>query len=201
MPDLKPSHNHWRRKCAICNGLMGWCKCSGTSPDSGSMVTLHGIYQKCVDAALIKKDSSSFIELKRLGYYFNEKKELRIDPTIPLQFKEFMFSALDFFYYWTDQYEIMKKYTGEYTEAGNFMRYKFIPKNEIWIDISLPWNEVCLAISHESLESRTMQLSLQYDPAHLQAQKIEDYCRQNVAGKPGANETYVDTLLSDSGIG
>jgi len=177
MPDLKPQHNHWRRKCAICDSLMGWCKCSGTNPDSGSMVTLHGICQKCVDAALIKKDASIDLELKRLGYYFNEKKELRIDPKTPIKFKEFIFKAGPFFYYFVNEDEMQAKYTCEFTEAGNFKRYSFIPKNEFWIDIAQKPDDKKLQHSflHETVEVLYwIAFDSNYDTSHYMAEELEN---------------------------
>ena len=186
------AHQHYREKCIFCKKLTGnYCRCPGTTINDLGMHTKWSVCEKCYGKSI----PADYIYHKDSGTY-------SIDPMTPLKTKEFMFSALDFFYYWIDQYEIAAKYTGEFTEAGNFMRYPgFIPKNETWIDIALPWNEVVLALAHESLEARSMQFGLSYDPAHLQAQKIEDYCRQNIAGKTGTDENYVDSLLSDGGIG
>jgi hypothetical protein len=131
----------------------------------------------------------------------HSKKELKGNPNEPLKVNEFFLKVNNVFFYYIDANEAYAKFTSEFCGAGNWMRYLFIPKNEIWVDISQPFTEVAIACWHEFLEAHLMLLGLLYDPAHLAAQKLEDFQRQNLAGEPKTDETFIDNLLSDNGIG
>lgn len=74
----------------------------------------------------------------------------------------------DFNIFLVDGNIVKLKYEMDFVEAGNPFRYpKFIPKNEIWIDINLEpddWIPNCL---HEYIESILMRdRNLSYDKAH-----------------------------------
>jgi len=165
----------------MCNKQLDWCR----HDKSKGYKTLRGVCPDCLE-----KGSKS-----QAGDYFS-----KIDPDTPLKTKEFMFSTGQVMYYYVDGDEIANKWTGEWTLAGNWMRYKFQPEWEIWIDITADWSEVIESVWHESLEAEKMMRGLDYNTAHLRTQKIEDFCRQNAAGD-GGDETLIDELLSDNGIG
>lgn len=166
MPDLKPMHNHWRRKCAFCGTTMSWCKCEGTSADNGSMKTLHGICDKC--SAVLPKENKG------------------IDPTAPLKTKEYLTIIGDMFFYLVDQDEVQLKWTGEFVMAGSWKRFSFIPKFEGWIDIALDEFEIKDCLMHEYIESHTWDYyGGDYNKAHYATLKLQDWYYGNLGGKDG----------------
>ena len=65
----------------------------------------------------------------------------------------------------------------DFTEGGHDKVYKFIPKNEIWIDDAVNPNERDFIILHELHERNLMIIKYDYRKAHRSASKIEYYCR------------------------
>lgn len=67
-----------------------------------------------------------------------------------------------------------------FTEGGHHYVYKFVPKNEIWIDDSLNPIEYDYVIFHEVLERNLMKYNkLSYDHAHDAAINYEGSIRKN----------------------
>ena len=67
----------------------------------------------------------------------------------------------------------------DYGEGGHDIVYKFIPKNEIWIEDDMPSKERNFIILHELHERNWMLKGYKYIPAHKKATKIEDFARHN----------------------
>lgn len=66
----------------------------------------------------------------------------------------------------------------DFTEGGHHYVYKFVPKNEIWIDDSLNPIEYDYVIFHEAIERNLMKYDkLKYDNAHDVAIKYEAILR------------------------
>lgn len=55
--------------------------------------------------------------------------------------------------------------------------YKFIPKNEIWIDDANKKSEIKYVILHEIVESYYMRKGMSYSRAHNKANIIEEMAR------------------------
>jgi len=62
--------------------------------------------------------------------------------------------------------------------GGSDMAYSFIPKNQIWIEKSIPKNERKFILIHEFSERDMMKHGMGYDHAHLIANQIEDFSRK-----------------------
>ena len=69
---------------------------------------------------------------------------------------------------------IKKKYFMDYVEGGNDMAYKWMPKNQIWIDDNMSPKVMPHIIYHEYLERYLMKYKgMKYDDAHKIANKYE----------------------------
>jgi hypothetical protein len=75
----------------------------------------------------------------------------------------------------------------DFTEGGHDKVYSFIPKNEIWIDDDLNFDEIKFVLLHEVHERNLMAKGMRYDPAHKSSSKIEYYCRKH----PKKLDTYL----------
>ncbi len=68
----------------------------------------------------------------------------------------------------------------DFSIGGNDQRYKFIPKNEIWIDNSISVEELQYTIIHEIFERKLLKKGLTYNRAHdLAAQEEWKYRQKN----------------------
>jgi hypothetical protein len=73
-------------------------------------------------------------------------------------------------------------YFTDFAQGGNDKIYKFIPKNEIWIDDNLNPKEHKYVILHELYERNLMALGESYDIAHPKASKLELKFRKDSKG-------------------
>jgi hypothetical protein len=65
-------------------------------------------------------------------------------------------------------------YKTDYTEGGHGYVYRWVPKNEIWIEKDLHPAEIPFILAHEYLELRLMRdRGVEYDPAHAICSKME----------------------------
>jgi hypothetical protein len=79
--------------------------------------------------------------------------------------------------------EVRDKCYMAFTEGGNSQVYKFIPKNEVWIDDEVAPKERDFVLLHELFERKQMkEHGLKYDQAHKKASAIEWKYRQNPKG-------------------
>lgn len=67
----------------------------------------------------------------------------------------------------------------DFTEGGHDLVYKFVPKNEVWIDDDLNPRERDFVILHEIHERNLMKKGMDYNSAHNSSSKIEHHCRKN----------------------
>lgn len=61
----------------------------------------------------------------------------------------------------------------EFTEGGHDLVYKFVPKNEVWIDDDLFARERPYVLLHELNERRLMGRGLTYNQAHVRSSRLE----------------------------
>src|SRR5947209_6270859 len=70
-------------------------------------------------------------------------------------------------------------YKTDYTEGGHGYVYPWVPKPEIWIEVTLDRSELPYIVSHEFLERRLMHdAGLDYDQAHEICSKVEYKLRE-----------------------
>jgi hypothetical protein len=67
----------------------------------------------------------------------------------------------------------------DWTEGGHDLRYKFQPKNSIWIDNDLAVSERMAVIVHEAVERMLMALGWSYERAHEFATLVERAYRRD----------------------
>lgn len=70
--------------------------------------------------------------------------------------------------------EIRDNFKTDFTQGGNGYAYKWVPKNEIWIEDGLDDSEIPFVVLHELTEAKLMEnKKLTYDEAHILASKEE----------------------------
>jgi len=81
---------------------------------------------------------------------------------------------------WMVNGEIVRDiYFIDFTEGGHDKLYKFIPKNEIWIDNDISDSEINFILLHELHERYLMSRGWNYERAHKDSSSIEYYCRNH----------------------
>jgi len=67
----------------------------------------------------------------------------------------------------------------DFTEGGHDYVYKFVPKNEVWLDEQLSPKERKFVLLHELHERNLMAKGWHYFKAHRSSSKIEYHCRHH----------------------
>ncbi len=75
--------------------------------------------------------------------------------------------------YLVDGFYIRNHYDVDFVAGGHWLRYKFIPGGEIWIEDTVKPRERKFIILHEKTEVGLMQRGFTYNQAHKSANKIE----------------------------
>jgi hypothetical protein len=65
-----------------------------------------------------------------------------------------------------------------FTLGGHDYVYKYIPRNEIWIDDTVDESDITFIILHEAIERDHMKRGMEYEAAHIIATDIEVQARQ-----------------------
>lgn len=79
---------------------------------------------------------------------------------------------------WLVRGELVRDFCyNDYTEGGHEFVYKFVPKNEVWIDDDLSEEERKVVLLHEVHERRLMSTGMDYHHAHASASRIELHVR------------------------
>jgi hypothetical protein len=73
---------------------------------------------------------------------------------------------------------VRDRFCPEFTLGGHGLRYRFIPRREIWIDDAVVQRERHLIIAHEVLELGLMRRGLSYHAAHRRASALERRLRR-----------------------
>jgi hypothetical protein len=87
----------------------------------------------------------------------------------------------------------------DFIEGGNGLRYDYIPKDEIWLDMEVKYLNWPYILMHEAYECRLMQQGMDYNAAHRRANGVERALRVRGLPEP-ANPIAVDmdgTLADD----
>jgi len=74
--------------------------------------------------------------------------------------------------------QVRDKKDVEFTEGGNDLAYRYIPKDEIWVDDSLKTEERPPIILHEAYERERMAKGEDYEEAHAEASQVEKKARK-----------------------
>src|SRR5207249_5041677 len=71
-------------------------------------------------------------------------------------------------------------YKTDYTEGGHGYVYRWVPKQEIWVEWAVDRRELPFIVAHEYLELRLMRdAGVEYDPAHEICSTVEFELRKN----------------------
>jgi hypothetical protein len=70
----------------------------------------------------------------------------------------------------------------DFVQGGNGYRYDFVPREELWVDASMPPEEVPLVVMHECEEAELMAGGMDYEEAHDVAKSMEDAARRKICG-------------------
>jgi hypothetical protein len=74
---------------------------------------------------------------------------------------------------------VRDKYDDDFTEGGHGLVYKYIPKNEVWVDDDIHKDDKPFVLYHELYERNLMEKGEQYNRAHKEASKKEQFLRNN----------------------
>jgi hypothetical protein len=79
---------------------------------------------------------------------------------------------------------IRNNFDSDFVQGGNGQRYRFCPKSELWIDDSIPEEEMPYVALHECYETFLMsERGYDYERAHDCAKRLENKFRRE--GRPG----------------
>jgi 8-oxo-dGTP pyrophosphatase MutT (NUDIX family) len=76
--------------------------------------------------------------------------------------------------YLVDGEFVRDHHDSDFTQGGNGFRYRFIPRDEIWVDDDTPHHEIPYVVQHECQESEKMLAGESYEHAHDEAKRTED---------------------------
>jgi hypothetical protein len=79
-----------------------------------------------------------------------------------------------------DGFHVRNTYDSDFSQGGNGYRYRWIPKDEIWIDACLSPEEADLVVYHECIECEFMKKGDTYYRAHNRAKYREDQLRKTL---------------------
>lgn len=79
--------------------------------------------------------------------------------------------------HFVDGTHVRNHYDSDFSQGGNGFRYRWIPKNEIWIDAQISEAEWPFIAFHECTEVELMRSGMSYDRAHDKAKAQEDQLR------------------------
>ncbi len=74
--------------------------------------------------------------------------------------------------------EVMLRHDMDFHDAGNWKRYAFIPKGQVWLDDRIDSKDWPYNLYHELYEVRLMEGGLSYDAAHKRANGVERELRE-----------------------
>ncbi len=94
-------------------------------------------------------------------------------PTLPA----LIGSIRDHKVYMVDGARVKIEHEIEFVEAGNGWRWKFIPKDQLWLDANLDIYDQPFNLYHESYEVGLMSKGMSYDKAHEKASAAEKTLR------------------------
>lgn len=92
--------------------------------------------------------------------------------------------------------QVRKQYDVDFTQGGHDLVYKYIPKNEVWIDDSLMSKERDEVQLHEIRERASMSNQIPYISAHNGASRVEKTYRKG--GKKALSVRDKEILASIS---
>jgi len=82
---------------------------------------------------------------------------------------------------------VRDRFDPNFTQGGHGLRYRFIPRREIWLDDAIAERELEATLAHEAHELRLMRDGMSYNEAHEHALALERRVR---AALGGVNRVY-----------
>jgi hypothetical protein len=76
---------------------------------------------------------------------------------------------------------VRDRFDPNFTQGGHGLRYRFIPRREIWIDDAVAERELDVTLGHEAHELALMREGMSYDDAHASALAFEKNLRSRIA--------------------
>jgi hypothetical protein len=77
-----------------------------------------------------------------------------------------------------DGTHVRDTWDSSFIQGGNEFRYDFVPKNELWVEASIPDDEKTFVLFHECFETEKMRQGWGYDRAHAAAKRAENKMRR-----------------------
>jgi len=93
--------------------------------------------------------------------------------------------------------KVREKFKTDFVLGGNSESYKWIPRNEIWIEQDVAANERIYILIHELVEWYLMKVkNLTYDKAHEKASKVE-YTWRKHTNQPSLSDLTVNWIRKE----
>jgi hypothetical protein len=97
--------------------------------------------------------------------------------------KKFYGKVGDLSIYIVDGGEVRNLHDADFCLAGHHLKWKFIPKNEAWVEDTGNKRDVEINILHEVFEHSLMSHGMAYEKAHAKALELENLFRKNIKSK------------------
>lgn len=93
--------------------------------------------------------------------------------------------------------KIRKKYCKAFVDSGNGETYKWIPRQEIWVEQDMNPDDIPASVLHEYMEaSLVKKKKASYDDAHLTALRAEIHNRKKKFEKPDVQALDRDEVIT-----
>lgn len=99
-----------------------------------------------------------------------------------MNYKEYLTKVDDIFIYLVDGEEVRNTYTSDFTEGSNWLRARYIPSKEIWLEYKQSKLDLQMTLIHEVVEILYMLTGKNYDTAHFATTQLENWLRGNQEG-------------------
>ncbi len=124
--------------------------------------------------ALAYADRSERAERKKSGVMKRLRSKRLTEDVMNLIHKKKLATYQNGLVVWLVRGELVRDFCyTDFTEGGHDYVYKFVPKNEVWIDDDLNAEERSFVLLHEVHERRLMADGMDYHHAHASASRLE----------------------------
>jgi hypothetical protein len=158
----------------------------GASPEEQKiyidhLLVEHRLMEKGLpyDQALDAADKAERSERKRAGYSRKVAKSGNLPDASQVHIRLWKKLETSVSVWIVDGRLVRSIFDVDFTEGGHDYVYEFVPLNEVWIEGDVEEAERPFILVHELHERNLMAQGWDYDQAHLDASRIEYYCRHH----------------------
>jgi hypothetical protein len=180
-PDLIPEGQIWMSRKTLdkeavffmANALARFKKLAEGAPEDRA-------YTAGLNAELALREKVNGVKLRDGNPHRRVPQELYVEPYVTLLDKEFPIEV-----WLVDGNLVRSWYKTDYTEGGHGYVYRWVPKQQIWVEKDLDRWELPFIVSHEYVELRLMRdEGIDYDHAHDVCSRMEFSMRKGKGVNP-----------------